>query len=123
MEIYKQASREQLRFQTERGSLNVEQLWSLPLNELDSLAVSLEEKYKESGKKSFLIKKSVKDKQLKLKFDIVVDILNSLVEERDEMSANLEAKKHNEKIDMLIVKKQENELEELSIAELEKLRK
>ena len=68
MENYKLATQQKARFQTKRGLLSTEQLWDLSLNELDELAVSLENEYKESGKKSFLVAKSVKDKTTKLKF-------------------------------------------------------
>ncbi len=61
--MYKTASKLKLRFQTPQGNLSVEQLWSLSTTELDSLAVALEEAYKKSGKKSFLIKTSKKDKE------------------------------------------------------------
>ena len=53
MENFKQASKEKLRIQTNKGLLSVEQLWDLSLSDLDILAVSLENEYKESGKKSF----------------------------------------------------------------------
>ena len=121
MDIFKQASKEQLRVATSKGSLNVEQLWSLSLAELDSLAVSLEEEYKASGKKSFLSSRSVKDKTTKLKFDVVLDILTTKVEEAEAAKQAAEDKAHNAKIIELIQKKQEGALESKSIKELEKM--
>ena len=69
--MYKEASKQKLRVQTNRGCLSIEQLWDLSLAELDALAVTLEEEYKDSKGKSFLDKKSKKDKTLKLQFDII----------------------------------------------------
>lgn len=121
--MYKKASQLQLRFNTTKGQLTVEQLWDLPLVMLDSLAVSLEEEYKESGKKSFLVAKSKKDKELKLMFDIVLDVLTTKVEEAEAAKLVAETKEHNQRILGLIKQKQDSELEGKSIEELEKLLK
>lgn len=119
MENFKLASRIALRVETGKGALSVEQLWQLPVEALDALAVSLEEKHKQSGKKSFLVAKSKKDKVAKLKFDVVLDILNVKVEERDALSSAAETKAHNQKIMDLIAEKKEGALKDLSIEELE----
>lgn len=121
--MFKQASKLKIRFQTSIGELSTEQLWDLSLEKLDSLAVSLQEEYKESGKKSFLEKKTAKDKELKLRFDIVLHILTSKVEEMEAEKENNEVKSHNAKIDALIAEKQDEELKSKSIKDLEKLRK
>ena len=83
MEMYKQASKQQLRFQTDKGNLTVEQLWSLPIPVLDKLAVFLEEQFTlAKGKKTFLTVKSQEDNTAKLRFDIALDILTTKVEEQ-----------------------------------------
>lgn len=124
MEAYKLASKAKLRFQTSRGVLSVEQLWDLSLEDLDSLAVSLEAAHKESGKKSFLNKTSVKDKMAKLAFDVALDILNSKVEDNEAALEAIETKQFNEKILNLIAEKQDDNLRGLSIAQLKaKLKK
>lgn len=121
--MYKEASRLKLRFQTNKGLVSVEQLWELSLTELDSLAVSLEDEYKNSKGKSFLATKSRKDKTKKLMFDIVLDILTTKVEE-NEVAKNAAADKaHNQKILELIKNKQEDELKGKSVEELEKMLK
>jgi hypothetical protein len=121
MSIYKEASKQNLRVTTSKGSLNVEQLWTLTPAELDSLAVSLEQEHQASGKKSFLTARSVKDKTAKLRFDVVLDILNTKVEEAEEARQKSEDKLHNQKIIELIQKKQDGALESKSIKELEKM--
>jgi hypothetical protein len=123
MDNFKQASREKLRFNTTKGLLSTEQLWDLSINDLDSLAVSLEEEHKASGKKSFVVKRTTKDKTAKLRFDVVLDVLQSKVEESEAASNAAEIKAHNEKILRLIQDKKEGELEGKSIAELEKMLK
>jgi hypothetical protein len=119
MENYKEASRLKSRFSTTKGSLSVEQLWDLSVTELDSLAVSLDEQYKNSKGKSFLDKKTTKDKALKLQFEIVIDILNTKVEEAEALRTAKENKAHNEKIYALIKLKEDGKLTEMSVEELE----
>lgn len=123
MENYKLATQQKLRFQTSKGLLSIEQLWDLSLEDLDVLAVSLEAQHKESGKKSFLIKTSVKDKTAKLRFDVVLDILNTKVEEAQAAAEALEIKEHNKKIIALISEKQDESLKGKSIKQLEAMLK
>jgi len=118
MSDFKQASRLGLKFQTNKGNLTTEQLWDLKLPELDALAVSLEVQVENSGKKSFLKTTTSQDKIAKLKFDIVIDILNTLVEERDVASKKKDDKAHNDEILALIAEKQQTERKGLSIEEL-----
>lgn len=117
--MYKQASKLRLRFSTNKGNLTVEQLWDLSLTDLDTLAVSLEQGYKASKGKSFLSMKTTKDKGIKLQFDIVLDILNTKVEESEVRAAAAEVRENNQKLLGLIKKKKESELENLTIEELE----
>lgn len=117
--MYKEAIRSGMRIQTNKGNLSIEQLWDLPLTELNTLAVSLDEKYKNSKGKSFLDTKTVADKGLKNQFDIVLDILETKKEELDIASKKKENKDHNAKIFALIAKKKEGELEGKSLKQLE----
>jgi hypothetical protein len=121
--MYKEATKQKLRFQTSRGSLSVEQLWDLPLSELDALAVSLQENYNNSKGKSFLETRTTKDKGLKLQFDVVLDVLQSKVEDSELARTASETKEHNQKILTLIKEKQDGALAGKSIKELEKMLK
>lgn len=123
MENFKSASQQKLRFQTTKGLLSTEQLWDLSLEELDALAVSLEAEHKESGKKSFLVKTSTKDKTAKLRFDVVLDVLNTKVEERNTAQEAAEVREHNKKIISLISEKQDESLKGKSIKQLEAMLK
>lgn len=120
MDNFKEASRLKLRFSTERGLLSAEQLWDLPVTELDAIALNYEEQFRVSGKKSFLVKKSVKDKTIKLQFDIALDILTTKVEEAEAARDAKGIKEHNDKILGLIAEKQDEGLKSMSIKELEK---
>jgi len=123
MENYKKASQLKLRFQTNKGSLAVEQLWDLSLTDLDALAVSLENEYKQSGKKSFLVASSEKDKTAKLRFDVALDVLTTKVEEAQAQAEAKEIKEHNEKIITLIAEKKDESLKGKSVKQLEAMLK
>lgn len=118
MEQYKQASKQRLRVQTDKGVLSVEQLWDLKVTELDKLAVGLEKAYNDSKGKSFLDSKTTKDKDLKLAFDVVLDILETKVEEAAALKQAKEDKEHNEKIFSLIAEKDDAALKGKSRKEL-----
>jgi hypothetical protein len=123
MSNFREATRKKLRFNTSVGQLSTEQLWDLSLNQLDTLAVQLQEDYKESGKKSFLVAKSQKDKDVKLQFDIVIDILSTKVDENKAASDGLKDKAHNQKILDIIALKTDEELAGKSVDELKKMLK
>lgn len=123
MSNFKEAVKIKLRVMTPVGMLSVEELWDLPLSQLDTIAVDLENKYKESGKKSFLVSKSRKDKDIKLAFDIVLEILEDKVEQRDIAIKASTVKEHNQKILGKIQEAKDRELDGLSPEELEKLLK
>jgi|JI7StandDraft_1071085.scaffolds.fasta_scaffold15538_2 hypothetical protein len=120
MSNFKEATKQKLRFTTTKGSLSVEQLWDLSVEELDTLAVSLEKEYGESGKKSFLVTKSVKDKKTKLMFDVALEVLTTKLEEAEVAAKKKEDKEHNDKIFELIAQKQDDKLKGMSVAELKK---
>lgn len=118
MENYKEVIRKKTRFVTAKGQLSVEQLWDLSIPELDALAVSLDDSYEKSKGKSFVQKRTVKDKELKLQLDVVLDILNTKVEESELAKLKAERKEHNQKIYKLIEEKKDKALEGKSIKEL-----
>ena len=122
MENYKLATKQRLRF-TFKGQLTTEQLWDLSLEDLDALAVSLQAELDESSKKTFLKKTSSKDKTAKLKFDVVLDVLDTKAEEAQLATEAAENKKHNEKILALIAEKQDDSLKGKTVEELEALLK
>ena len=123
MSNYKEASRLGLRINTNKGALSVEQLWTLTLPQLDELAVSLEENVEKSISKTFLKKRTNKNKLAQLSFDVVLDILQTKMAEAEELQSASEIKKHNDKILTLIAEKQENDLKSKSAEELQALLK
>lgn len=123
MDNFKLASQQKLRVQTLRGSLSVEQLWDLSVEELDKLAVSLEEAHDNSKGKSFVKKRTTHDRTAKLRFDVVLDILTTKVEEANAATEAKEIKEHNTKILTLIAEKNDESLKGKSVKQLESMLK
>lgn len=123
MENYKKAAFEGTRIQTPKGLLSVEQLCTLSIAELDALAVSLEAEHNQSAKKSFVVKSTAKSKEAKFKFDLVLDILNTKVEMKENADQTAADREHNKKILALIADKQDESLKGKSIKQLEAMLK
>lgn len=117
--MYKQLIKDKVRFTTSKGLLSLEQLWDLSVKELDTLAVSLQEAYdKSNAKKSFIEKRTTKDKSLKDQLDVVLDILQDKLEEAELAKVKAENKARNQKIREIIAEKQDDALAAKSIKEL-----
>lgn len=121
--IFKRASRKKLRVETTKGLLSVEQLWDLSLSDLDTTAIGLKKQMSAMQEESFLNPKpSVESTNIKLSFDVVLDVLTTKQTDAEVALKASETKKHNEKIDSLIAQKKDEELSSLSVEELEALR-
>ena len=119
MNNFEKATRLRLRFETSRGNLNVEDLWKLPLVELDKLAIALNKQLKESSEESFIKAKSKDNKLLELRFDIVKHIIETLLSEDEEKKKAADKRAKREQLLELIAKKKNQELEGKSLEELE----
>lgn len=119
MNNFEKATRLRLRFETSRGNLNVEDLWKLPLAELDKLAISLNKQLKEASEESFIKAKSKNNVLLELRFDIVKHIIETLLSEDEERKKAADKKVKREQLLELIARKKNQELEGKSVEELE----
>ena len=122
MNIFEQASKEQLRFPAIHGTLNVEDLWNIHLSALDGMAVAYNAELENSGKETFLKKsKTAVNSLAQLRFDICKSILDSRVEDMDKAKKSKARHDKNQKIMELIVAKEDDVLKETSIEELRKM--
>jgi len=125
--IFEQASRLKLRFETTRGNISVEDLWGLPLTpksdrvNLDQIAVELHQKIEAQGTTSF-VKSAKKDEVLQLKFDIVKHIIDTKQAENEAKVAENNKAAKREQLDRLIETAETAELAKLSPAELKAMR-
>jgi hypothetical protein len=123
--MYKQASQLRLRFLTNVGQLSVEQLWDLSQTQLSNAIKAVKKvlKKNDDDELSFLEDTKEVDVENQLRFDILKDVYLTKKKEADELRNAADIKANNQKIDSLIAEKQEDKLREMSIEDLEKLRK
>ena len=122
--MYKRASKLKLRFDTNIGSLSVEDLWDLPLKDgrshldLNRLAKELHRDVKEDEEEDFVTPRSSNDQVLNLKFDIVKDIIATKTAEAEAAEDRETKKAQKQQILGIIAEKQADELKGLSVEEL-----
>ena len=109
---FEKATRVKLRFSTESGLLNVEQLWSLKYDKLVELETSLTETVEKYGKRSRrqAVTRSAEQELDELRLEIVTHILNVKDTEAAAAANAAQAKAHNEKIYDLIKEREDAEL-------------
>jgi len=129
-DIYKIASRTGLRFSSPQGLLSVEDLWSLPLQSnrpnqanLDDISKAANKKLKNNDDDNFsLIDKAKKADSIdQLRFDIIKDVIETRITERDQKSKEKAEAERRQKIMGIIAEKKDRNLLEMPIEELEKL--
>ncbi len=116
--MLQKALRMKLRFSTEKGLFSVEDLWDLSLQHLNRMAKGLNKLLKESKEDDFLEETSEEDTITKLRFDIVIDILETKKAENKARKSATAKKAEREKLLALLARKQDNALEALSEADV-----
>ena len=125
MTLFEIATRENYRFESSKGLLDVSDLWRLPLvspkgPSLQSVAVALNRKIQESGEEMFVraVDENAEVKTLKNKLEIVKRVIE--VREDEARLAKLKRTRHEEKQTLLdaLEKKQHEALGELSVEQI-----
>lgn len=104
-----------------KGSVTVEDLWDLSLEQLDSIFKVLNKKAKDSQEESLLSTKSNEDKMLDTQIEIVKYIVNIKKNEIAERLLEKERKEKNQRIMEIIADKEDKALHEMSIEDLRKM--
>ena len=126
--IFEQASRKALRFQTVKGELTVEQLWQLNMDKgevnLYQLATELVADVNSKPQKelSFFKKKTNKNELAELKFAIIEHIVITKVSEIEENESAAVRKSEIDEIDKLISQKEAESKASMSLEDLKKLK-
>jgi len=124
IEKFEKASRQKLRFNTGVGNVTTEDLWDLPLEgrvSLDNLARSLNKEIKEQEEESFVKKPSGASTTLKLQFDIVKHIIDVKIADKERAEKAAATRKERQRILQLMSQKQDEELENKSMEDLQKM--
>jgi hypothetical protein len=129
MNIFEIASRRHFRFQSGKGLLTVEDLWSVPLTQgaanLDDIAKQISRNIKAEADESFVKTKTVKSQATKdeeVKLEIVKHIIAVRLQEQEEKDQAAAKREQKAKLDALIERKREGALESMTLEELEALR-
>jgi hypothetical protein len=130
-DMFEQASRLKIRYETPLGMLSVEDLWELPLTNrsgrgtsLDSIAMELHRASRDAAEVTSFVDPLIENKtagRLALRFEIVKYIIGVRVRERDELKAAADRREKKQRVLELIARKEEGELGEKSIEELRAL--
>lgn len=127
MDIFEQASRDKLRFPSNKGRLTVEDLWDLPLTsksgfDLDNVAKAVNHDLKASSEESFVETATNPARNAHvLQLDICKHIIAVKIQERDEQK-NKAAKLEKRRLLLEILEGKQNEaLRNKSPEELQKM--
>lgn len=116
--MFEKAVRMKLRLDTDRGRLDVYDLWDLNLRELNKLAKSLNKEIKEIEEEDFLEVKNESNTTIKLTFEIVLHILNVKKSEQEQREKAAERKAAKQRILEIISNKENEELQSMSKEDL-----
>ena len=119
-EMFIKASREKMRFPY-KGLATVEDLWDLPVMELDKIYKSLNAKAKQAQEESLLEVKTGEDEELTAQIEIIKYIVSVKLEEKNSAEMAKERKEQKQKIMSILASKQDEALQGKSIEELEKM--
>ena len=118
--MFEVATREKMRFPF-KGMISVEDLWDLSVQNLDKVFKALNSQRKEAQEESLLNVKSSEDEVLDTQIAIVKYIVGVKLEEQAARVKAAENKEKKQKIMALMAKKDDEEMENMSREELQKL--
>ena len=126
--MFEKATRQQLRFNSKKGLLSVEDLWTLPLKtnysqqvDLDEVAKTVHQELKTSEEISFVAPVTASNTTAQLKMDIVKHIIAVKLAEKEVAEKAKETKEKKQKILEAIARKQDEALVNSSVEDLQKM--
>lgn len=126
MNIFEQATRQALRFSSNRGELSTEQLWDLPLTkrdgfDLDTIAKTVNAQLKTLSEESFVTKSQNPAKDsLELKLEILKHIIAVKLKDAEDRRNAAERATERQKLLDILAEKQAGALKELSVEDIQK---
>ena len=118
--IFEYATRNKVRFSF-RGLISVEDLWDLSLTNLDAIYKDLKKQSKQSEEESLLNIKTQEDELLNVQIEIVKYIVSVKLAEKEAREKATAKKAQKQKIMSIIAAKQDEELQNSSIDDLQKM--
>lgn len=118
--MFEFATRSKMRFPF-KGQISVEDLWGLRVEDLDTVFKSLNKQVKQTKEESLLATKTTEDTILDTQIAIVKYIFDVKVQETNARLLEKERKEQKQKIMSILATKQEQELQNKSVEELQKM--
>ena len=125
MNIFEQATRRAIRFESTKGDLSVEQLWDLPLQsrnqfDLDTVAKTVNRQLNAVTEESFVsVRENPAKETLSLKLEIVKHIISVKLQEAEEARNRANKASEKEKLLRLLDEKQNEALRALTPEEIQ----
>lgn len=123
--IFEQATRQKLRFETPRGSLSAEDLWDLPLTSatgkvnLDEIAIALHRQLRSASEVvSFVDTEATTDPTIQLRFDVVKHVIETRKLENAKAANDRQRAETKQKLLAALAKKREDAIDAKSEEEL-----
>jgi hypothetical protein len=118
--MFEVATRERFRFPF-KGSISVEDLWMLPVRDLDLIFKTLNSELKQVKEESLLETKTQANEELDTKIEIIKYIVKTKLEEEQLKVKVKEQREQKQKIMEILSAKQDNALQNKSIEELQNM--
>jgi hypothetical protein len=108
MDIFKEALKKNFRFQSNKGTVTTEDLFDLPLTQLDFMFKSLNKLSKESTEESLLSTRTQSNKDIDIKIEIIKSIVSDKLDEKQKAEARVVNKEKKELL-LDVLNKKRNE--------------
>jgi hypothetical protein len=121
--IYKWAIENKVRFETSKGLISTEDLFSLSMERLNEIYVALKRQQKNIAEESLMDEPTNESATLATKIEIVQDVYNTKKAKKEASVAAAEAKQKKQKIMEILEAKKDQALQNMSVEELEAMLK
>ncbi len=121
MTLFEKATRKKIRFNTDVGNISTEDLWDLALTTLDATAQRLHAKVSGEATVSFIDAPNTSEayREDKLRFEIIKRVIEVRLGDRERADKVAAAKAQKQRILEIINKKNDKNLKNKSVEELE----
>lgn len=117
--MFEKATKNKLRFTTNKGQISVEDLWDLSLISLDTIAREVNKALKADQEESFISPKSTANSELTLKLEILKYIIQVKQEEKEKSKLRAEKQAQLATLKELAAQKSGEALSQKSLEEIQ----
>lgn len=117
MDIFKYAVKNKLRFNY-KGLCTIEDLYDIPLSDLDGMYGALKRRQKNFGVDSLLNKKSSEEKEVGIKIEIIETIVRDRLADQAKATKAQQTREKNRRIAEIIADKEDAALHDMSLDDL-----